>query len=73
MAKSTQNCVKFIMMKLGEIFCGAGGFAEGASQAGFKHIWGSDNHTDSCISFEKNHKCTTYCMDAQEFTKTYFS
>ena len=72
MAKSTQNCVKFIMMKLGEIFCGAGGFAEGASQAGFKHIWGSDNHTDSCISFEKNHKCTTYCMDAQEFTKTYF-
>ena len=72
MAKSTQNCVKFIMMKLGEIFCGAGGFAEGASQAGFKHIWGSDNHTDSCISFEKNQKCTTYCMDVQEFTKPYF-
>ena len=41
-------------MKLGELFCGAGGFAEGASRAGFKHIWASDNHSDSCISFEKN-------------------
>ena len=57
---------------LGEIFCGAGGFAEGASKAGFKHIWGSDNDSDSCISFEKNQKCTTYCMDIEEFTKTYF-
>ena len=59
-------------MKLGELFCGAGGFAEGAKQAGFKHVWGSDNHTDSSISFKKNQKCTTYCMDVREFTKTYF-
>ena len=54
---------------LGELFCGAGGFAEGASQAGFEHIWGSDNHADSCISFEKNQKCATYCIDVNKFTR----
>ena len=37
---------------LGELFCGAGGFAEGARQAGFKHIWATDNHKDSCHTFK---------------------
>ena len=52
-----------------ELFCGAGGFAEGAKQAGFKHLWGLDNHEDSCKSFEKNQKCKSYCEDIEEFTK----
>ena len=39
---------------LGELFCGAGGFAEGAKQAGFKHVWATDNHQDSCDSYKKN-------------------
>ena len=30
------------MLKIGELFCGAGGFAEGAKQAGFSHLWGTD-------------------------------
>ena len=47
-------------MKLGELFCGAGGFAEGARQAGFKHIWATDNHKDSCHTFKNNQKCPVY-------------
>ena len=33
-------------LKIAELFCGAGGFAEGAKKAGFKHIWGVDIHKD---------------------------
>ena len=44
------------MIKLGELFCGPGGFAEGAKKAGFKHIWGVDIHKDSCETF-KNNQC----------------
>ena len=55
--------------KIGELFCGAGGFAEGAKQAGFKHIWGVDNHEDSCKSFKNNHKCETYFEDIKNFAK----
>ena len=41
-------------LKIAELFCGAGGFAQGAKNAGFEHIWGVDNHEDSCKTFEKN-------------------
>ena len=27
------------MLKIAELFCGAGGFAEGAKKSGFKHLW----------------------------------
>ena len=57
--------------KIGELFCGAGGFAEGAKQAGFKHIWGVDNHEDSCKSFKNNHKCETYFEDIKNFAKSF--
>ena len=31
------------MIKLGELFCGPGGFAEGAKKAGgFEHVWAND-------------------------------
>ena len=33
------------MLKIAELFCGAGGFAEGAKRAGFS-IWGVDIHKD---------------------------
>jgi DNA (cytosine-5)-methyltransferase 1 len=56
------------MIKIAELFCGAGGFAEGAKKAGFKHLWGTDNHEDSCLSFEENQKCKAYCMDIKKFT-----
>ena len=56
-------------MKLGELFCGAGGFAEGARQAGFKHVWGVDNHKDSCSSFEKNQGCKSFDQEIKDFSK----
>ena len=65
----TRKIEKF---NLGEIFCGAGGFAEGAKKAGFNHIWGTDNHSDSCDTFKKNQGCASYCMDISEFTKPNF-
>ena len=44
------------MIKLGELFCGPGGFAEGAKKAGgFKHVWANDIHPDSCKTFKKHH------------------
>ena len=55
--------------KIAELFCGAGGFAEGAKEAGFKHVWGVDNHQDSCKSFEDNQGCKSYCEDIENFTK----
>ena len=37
------------MIKLGELFCGPGGFAEGAKKAGgFSHVWANDLHSDTC-------------------------
>ena len=55
--------------RIAELFCGAGGFAEGAREAGFKHVWGVDNHEDSCKSFEDNQACKSYCEDIENFTK----
>lgn len=57
------------MFKIAELFCGAGGFAQGAKNAGFKHVWGVDNHEDSCKSFELNQKCKSYFEDIEDFTK----
>ena len=53
--------------KLGELFCGAGGFAEGAKQAGFEHVWAVDNHADSCISFGNNQGCEVSTQEIDEF------
>ena len=55
--------------KIAELFCGAGGFAEGAKEAGFKHVWGVDNDKDACKSFEDNQGCKSYCEDIEDFSK----
>ncbi len=55
--------------KLAELFCGAGGFAEGAKNAGFEHIWGVDNHEDSCKTFEKNQKCEAFNKNIEDFSR----
>ena len=56
------------MIKLGELFCGPGGFAEGAKKAkGFKHVWANDIHEDSCKTFEKHHPgCKVVAGDVYE-------
>ena len=59
-------------IKLAELFCGAGGFAEGAKEAGFKHIWGIDNDEDSCKSFHKNQKCDYFHKDIKKFANKSF-
>ena len=35
----------------------------------FKHVWGVDNHEDSCKSFEDNQGCKSYFEDIENFTK----
>ena len=57
------------LKKIGELFCGAGGFAEGARQAGFSHIWATDNHEDSSKTFEKNQKCPVFATGVNKFTR----
>ena len=56
-------------LKIAELFCGAGGFAEGAKNAGFEHIWGVDNHEDSCKTFEKNQKCEAFNKNIEDFSR----
>ena len=42
--------------KLGELFCGPGGFAEGANKTGlFKHVWANDIDEKACETFELHH------------------
>ena len=55
--------------RVAELFCGAGGFAQGAKNAGFEHIWGVDNHKDSCKTFEKNQKCEAFHQNIEDFSK----
>ncbi len=42
-------------LKVGDLFCGAGGFAEGFAQAGFRVVWGVDNWPPALETFKKNH------------------
>lgn len=58
------------MLKIAELFCGAGGFAEGAKKAGFKHIWGVDIHKDSCETFKNNQKCEAFHEKIEDFSKS---
>ena len=48
---------------IGEMYCGPGGIGLAAKKAGFnhkgnkfnfKHLWATDNHQDSCTTFQKN-------------------
>ena len=46
-------------LKIGELFCGAGGFALGANFARYRgwhlrHVWASDNNRDACETFQSN-------------------
>ena len=59
----------YMKKKVAELFCGAGGFAQGAKNAGFEHIWGVDNHEDSCKTFEKNQKCEAFHQNIEDFSK----
>ena len=41
---------------LGELFCGPGGFAEGARKTGFfRHVWANDIDERACETFKFHH------------------
>lgn len=43
-----------MILTVGDVFCGAGGFSEGFRQAGFKIKWAIDNWPPAAETFEKN-------------------
>lgn len=59
--------------KLGELFCGPGGFAMGAENTNkFKHIWAIDKDPDTIDTFKANHpECRSIVMDANKLTKKF--
>ena len=59
--------------KLGELFCGPGGFAMGAENTNkFKHIWAIDKDPDTIDTFKANHPdCRSIVMDANKLTKKF--
>ena len=50
-------------LKVVDLCCGAGGFSEGFSQAGFDIILGVDHWGDALKSFQQNHKCEVLKSD----------
>ena len=63
---------KSIIYNLGELFCGPGGFAEGAKKAGgYKHIWANDLHPETCETVKEHHPdCLVVAGDVyKEFIK----
>lgn len=63
-------------IRLGELFCGAGGFALGAYHARFqdyrfKHVWGLDNDRFACETFKNRFKETqVFCEHIEDFDFT---
>jgi len=67
-----------IKYKLGELFCGPGGIALGASNTtlkhngntySFEHAWANDFHTDTCATYRHNIKINpknVICQDVRE-------
>ena len=70
-----------ICFKLGELFCGPGGIAVGASKAvvvdqkknktyKIKHQWASDYHGETCQTYERNIKGgKVFCADVKDLMK----
>jgi len=68
--------MKKIDFKLGELFCGPGGVAEGAKNAKIKtnelelsilHSWASDHHVATCDTYKNNFPDTLVkCVDVNE-------
>lgn len=68
---------KNISFKLGELFCGPGGLALGATKAKvtdfdgvtytIKHLWASDYHEETCKTYKRNIKgSNVICQDVKE-------
>ncbi|KAI9809324.1 MAG: hypothetical protein M1825_002615 [Sarcosagium campestre] len=55
----------------GDCFCGCGGSASGAQQAGLRVCWGFDSNPDAINSFHRNFNVHTDCIlaDASQFAE----
>lgn len=53
-------------MRYGELFSGAGGFACGAKQAGWEHVWAVDNDPYACETYARNLGGNVICKSATE-------
>jgi DNA (cytosine-5)-methyltransferase 1 len=68
--------VKKVVFKLGELFCGPGGIAIGASKAivntknttfSIEHSWANDYHEDTCATYKHNFpKVDVICDDVKK-------
>tara|TARA_B100001250_G_scaffold344094_1_gene313018 strand:- start:281 stop:1270 length:990 start_codon:yes stop_codon:yes gene_type:complete len=54
-------------LTVGEFFCGAGGMALGAKQAGFDHKFAIDYEFDAVCSFSMNVSHNVLCTDIKDF------
>ena len=52
--------------RVGELFCGAGGFALGALAAGCRYVWGVDNDADACGTMRANLDCEVLGSDVED-------
>jgi len=55
-----------MMFTVGEFFCGAGGMALGAKQAGFDHKFAIDYEVDAVATFSMNVSRNVWCADIKE-------
>ena len=59
-------------LKVGDIFCGAGGFSEGFKQAGFEISWAIDNWGPAIKTFQKNIGVDVIDRDVSTMTRKDF-
>lgn len=55
-------------LKVIDLFCGAGGFSEGFTQAGLEIILGVDSWEDAIKSYRENQKCDGWIRDIRDIT-----
>ncbi len=61
------------MNKVLDLFCGAGGFTEGFTQAGFNVIAGIDNNKEAIEAYKLNHNHKALCRDLRNYHPEHFS
>lgn len=52
-----------MVLKVIDLFCGAGGFSEGFKQAGYEIVLGVDMWEDALKSYEVNQECEVWKRD----------
>lgn len=53
-------------IRVGDLFCGAGGFSQGVEQLGWETVWGVDFNEQAVTTWEANHSGRGFCGDVTE-------